>query len=294
MEFDFVSLVPAGDDGLAQVVLAKTAGSDEHGMCVVCGKKHKGKNYVHKSADDTDTSHTIRDNTSMEERMTATPDLAGLDPEVREYIEGLEADNTELTEAVTKAEAENVSKDTEITELRDTLSKSAPKDAESQEEITKALLAKADPAVRALIEKTQADLAKSDAIAKAEREIRLGREFLSKAEAMPMLAAEPTEEGVSGKQAMASLLRRAADALAPDDFASLEKVLKTANTQITKGNLFSTLGSGGGETTISKSVTAMAGELRKQNPALTQEQAEAEVYSQNPDLYDQVLNGEGA
>jgi hypothetical protein len=70
-------------------------------------------------------------------------------------------------------------------------------------------------------------------------------------------------------------------------------VLKAANEQIAKGNLFTTFGTGGGETTISKSVRAAAEEIRKANPALTIEQAEAQVYATQPELFQMAMTNDG-
>lgn len=206
-----------------------------------------------------------------------TINKSDLDPEVLEYVEALEADNDDLQTQVEKAEAE-------ITDLRTTLSKSAPKDDEAQEEINKALLAKADPAVRALIEKQQADLKAASDIAKAEREERLTREYIAKAEALPMLSEDKTT--------LASVLRAAAEALTPEQNETLTKVLSSANEHISQGNIFKSFGTGGGETTVSKSVRSKAEDIRKVNPDLTIEQAEALVYEQNPDLYAQALSEE--
>lgn len=197
-----------------------------------------------------------------------------LDPEVVAYIDALESEVDALTTQI-------VAKDAEITDLTTTLSKSAPKDAESAAEIEKSLLAKADPAVRALIEKQSAEIAKANEIAKAEREQRLEREFVAKAETLPMLAED--------RVALAGLLRRISDAVAPEDVASLEKVLKAANTAIAQSGLFSEVGTFGGQTTVSKSVESAAAEIKKAHPDWTDEQCQAEAYDRNPALLQQAL-----
>lgn len=272
MELDFVSLVAAGDDPLAKVVIAKAAPPEKRGT-------------------QRSDASTLASTDPTEENM-GTINKSDLDPEVVAYIDGLETENDTLSAQVEKAEGDLAAKDAEIADLKDTLSKSTPKDAESEEEITKSLLAKADPAIRALIEKQQADLKRTEDIAKAEREARLEKEFISKAEAMPMLSADTGEE--DGTKAFAGLLRRAADALSPADNAALEKMLKAANEQIAKGNLFGTFGRDGAETTISKSVKAHVEEIVKANPSITREQAEVMVYEQHPELAEAALNGEVA
>lgn len=242
MTLDFVSLVAAGDDGMAQVVLSKAAPTDDS------QEEHMGE-------------------------QIAKDDLA---PEVVAYIDSLEAEVDTLAEQVEKAEERE-------TELRDTLSKMAPKDEAAQEEINKSLLAKADPALRALIEKQQADLKATEEIAKAEREQRLTREYISKAEALPMLS--------ESKDDLAGLLRRVADSLPAEDVTKWETILKAANEQIAQGNLFASYGTGGGDTTVSKSVEAKADEIMKADSSLTKEQAMVKVYEQNPDLYTAAQEG---
>lgn len=266
MELDFVSLVAAGDDPMAQVLIAKAAPD--------------------KSTEPETVPPTISRNDPPKETHVATINKSDLDPEVVAYIDGLETEVETLGAQVEKAEADLTAKDDEITSLNETLSKSSPKDDEAAEEISKALLAKADPAVRALIEKQQADLKQVQAVAKAEREARLEREFVSKAEALPMIAED--------KSALAGLLRRISDAMSAEDTAEVEKMLGTANEQIAKGNLFSEFGNSGAETTISKSVKAKADELRKADPTLTEAQAEVLVYEQNPDMAEAAFNGKDA
>jgi hypothetical protein len=194
-----------------------------------------------------------------------------LPEEVVEYIEALETSVDELTEKVAKAE-----QDVEVLKSQTPVEKTGDPDKDFE-----ALIAKAEPALQEVLKAQRAELKQAQDIAKAERDARLNREYISKAEALPMIS--------ESKDDLAGLLRRAADALTPEDNEKLEKVLKAANEQIAKGNLFSEFGSGGGETTISKSVEAMAAELRKADPSLTQELAITQVYEQNPDLYLQSL-----
>jgi hypothetical protein len=87
---------------------------------------------------------------------------------------------------------------------------------------------------------------------------------------------------------LAGTLRKLYDAN-PEEAAKVEKMLQTANTQIAKGNLFTELGAGGAEITISKSVEGRAEQLMKADPALSREQAIARVYADDPNLYEQEL-----
>jgi hypothetical protein len=246
MVLDFVSLVPAGDNPQAQVVISKAAPDQPAGG-------------------------------PMGEPISKE-DLA---PEVVEYIDGLETEVDDLTKSV-----EDLT--TQRDEAQENLKKAEEQGliVKSEEEQRKALLEKADPGVRALIEKQEKDLEEVRKAAEAERNQRLEREYLSKAEAMPMISEDKT--------ALGGLLRRISDALSAEDAEQVEKMLQTANEQIAKGNLFSEFGTGGGETTISKSVESAASELQKADPNLTHEQAVAKVYETNPDLLAEAMqNKEG-
>lgn len=256
MELDFVSLVASGDDPMAQVVLAKAED---------------------KSGEEAVDASIVPGNDLLEDTVTDTVSKDDLDPEVVQYIDALEAEVETLGAQVEKAEADLAAKDEQIAKM-------APKDADSATEIRKAALEKADPAIRALIEKQDEEIAKAHAVAKAERDARLEREYISKAEALPMLTESPA--------ALADVLRSAADALTPEQNTVLNTVLKAANEQITKSNLFSTMGTGGGETTVSKSVEAAKAEIKKSQPTLTDAQAEALAYDQNPALLAQAMTGQ--
>lgn len=253
LDLDFVSLVASGDDPMAQVVIAKTAPA------------------TNKSTEKDDSSSTLPITDLPEEINMGDIKKDDLDPEVLAYVEGLETEVTTLAAQVEKAEAD-------LTEKDALLAKSAPIDTDAAE---KAMLEKADPALRSLILKQQAEVKEAKEIAKAERDQRLDREFVSKAEALPML----TED----KATLAGVLRRASEALSPEDSVVLDTVLKSANEAISKGNLFASFGAGGSVTTVSKSVDAAAGEIRKAHPDWTTEQCEAEAYRTNPALLAQAM-----
>lgn len=257
MKLDFVSLVAAGDDPLAQVVIAKAApdggGDDSNG--------------------------------SQEANMGEKIAKDDLDPEVVAYIEGLETEVDILSKQVEDLNESNEGLTAVNEDLTDTLSKMTPKDDEAADAINKSLLAKADPAIRELIEKQQAEVREAQTIAKAERDARLEREYISKAETLPMINTD--------KASLGGLLRRISEALSTEDAAEVEKILRAANEQIEKSNLFDTLGSGGAQTTVSASAEAKASEIRKAHPDLTPEQALAKAYDENPALLAEAMTGEG-
>lgn len=380
MEFDFVSIVPAGDDPLAQVVIAKadpTCGVDGHiikgGMCTGDGpcdtkpfsasktsnwvaragglpkyiravahafqrkgmteseaiqravgivedwaagrrgvsketqaraaaavaewnakraKSHLTKSeFLGMSAETSGTSSTLPPNDASEETMAAenenqTITKDDLDPEVVAYIEGLENTVDELTEGLEKAEKTVEETNVKVTELQGQIEKMVPKDDETSAEINKSLLEKADPALRALIEKSQKEAQEATEIAKAEREQRLQKEFISKAESLPMIS--------ESKDDLATVLRKAYDLGGEEYGKQVESLLTAANTQIAKGNLFSIRGSGGGQTTLTGNVTSAVEAIMKADPTLSKEQAEVRAYEQNPNLFDEALSAQEA
>lgn len=205
------------------------------------------------SGEDDGSTDTLGDDGTDDQEENEVPDEVQKDDlpaVVRTYIEALEAKVEELTKAA------------------------------KPEDPLKVALAKADPTIRAVIEKQQEEIKEATALAKAEREARLEREFLAKAENLRMISETPSE--------LAGTLRKLYDAN-PEEAAKVEKMLQTANTQIAKGNLFTELGAGGAEITISKSVEGRAEQLMKADPALSREQAIARVYADDPNLYEQEL-----
>jgi hypothetical protein len=162
LNLDEVSLVPAGDDPEAEVVLSK-ADPD-------------------KTQSESTGVRTLTHNTDKEHPMPAGKiNKSDLDPEVAEYIESLESALDEV------ADAGNLSDDA----LADAL-------AEIDGNV-EAVLAKADPAIRELVSKAVKDAedraAAAEDIAKAERNERIKREFIEKAAAFPALPVEAPRLG---------------------------------------------------------------------------------------------------
>lgn len=136
-------------------------------------------------------------------------------------------------------------------------------------------LAKADPAVRELVLKAQRDAEEAQRVAKAERELRERNEALAKAETLTGLGIE------TDKVADALIKLRGAD---PELAKSIEEMLDSANIAVEKSAMFTEFGSHGGSVTMPK-VEALVADLRKADPELTKEQAEARVYRNHPELY---------
>lgn len=232
---------------------------------------------------------TLPTNTNKpEERMPGTKegkkeiDKSALDPEVVAYLEELEKDNVDLAEALQEAE-EAIAEAGKIDDDDKT------KLGKSDDDKTKEALAKADPELRAIIEKAQADAESAkkqaeDAIAKAEEERsqRMDREFVSKAqtEYKHLPNVKPEDFG--------PLLRKMFES-SPEVYEKISEVLKAADEMIRQGEVMKEQGRGGARTADAngaiEKVNAKAEELRKSDAAITIEQAKAKVLAEDPDLY---------
>jgi hypothetical protein len=161
-----------------------------------------------------------------------------------------------------------------VTEVESALAKAAEKDD----------LAKADPAMRARIEKAEGEAKEAKEIAKAERDTRLTKEFVAKAQGFEGLSLEAEKFG--------PVLKEASEKLSKESYAELERVLKGADEGITASELFKEQGangaSEGGDAT--KELTAKAEEIRKSDSKLTQAEALDKAMRDNPDLQQRYLD----
>lgn len=184
----------------------------------------------------------------------------------------------ELVTALKGAEVE----ESVVKEVEDALAKAAEK----------AELEKADlpPAVKAALEKAEADraedrkrIAKAEADAKAERDARLNKEFVAKAEEFKGLTVEPAKLG--------PILKAASEKLDKADFEELERVLKAADEQVAKSELFKEAGANGTVTPSGayEEATKKAEEIRKSDSKLTQEQALEKAFEADPALQERYL-----
>lgn len=247
MDLDEVSLVGSGDDPEARVVISKAhknAGSDQSSGTVI--------------------SNTGTSEENMPEENDQTTDEISLDdlPEdVVQYIQTLESllgdeleDDGELEE---EPEPVLVGKSASTEDIL----KSNPDLAE----IVKAATDRADEAER---------------IAKHERDRRVEREMIEKAQQLPLIG-DTTED-------LASLLHKLNDA-DPTLATAVEGLLRKANDQLRESDLFSEVGK---STPGAGSVVAgVIAELQKNDPTLTAEQAEVLAYANNPGLYRDELKG---
>lgn len=183
--------------------------------------------------------------------------------EVLEYIEALEQANGELMSAIEKMEADI-----------------AEDEAAAEQEILKS----ADPRLVEIVKAAEERAIAAEAIAKAERDYRLEREFIAKSATLSSLPLSAEEFGL--------VLKNAAEALSESDFDSLWQVLTAANSNIEKSGIFSEVGKSVEDTTSSSPMALVekaAVLLMNENPNLTKEQAIAKAVEADANLYNQYI-----
>jgi hypothetical protein len=155
----------------------------------------------------------------------------------------------------------------------------------------KAELEKADlfPAVKAALAKAEEDrkeatrkAEEAERIAKEERDTRLNKEFVVKAEGFKGLTVEAAKFG--------PILKAASEKLDKSDFDELDRILKAADEQIVKGELFKEAGGHGpAPSDAFEEATRKAEELRKSDSSLTKEQALEKALDADSDLQSRYL-----
>lgn len=192
----------------------------------------------------------------------------------------------ELQAALTKAETENAELTSKLEAVKAKLAEHAPE--ETPQEIDKSELP--EP-VRLALEKAEeerAALAKraddAEAIVKAERDERLTRDFITKAEGYKALPFKAAEFG--------PVLKACSEKLEKAEFDEVERVLKAADEQIAAGDLFKTQGRSGdapGDDPVAE-VQAKAAEIKKSDSSLSEGQALERALSSDSDLQTRYLN----
>jgi len=215
--------------------------------------------------------------------------------DLKAQLETSEQEKAELTEKVQSLEAALAKASEEASEARKRSSTSDTDEggdddsAEARKgEIDKSHLT---PEVRALVEKAEKDAteatakaAAAEALAKEERDRRLDREYLAKAESFKFLGADTGE--------LAPLLKSANATLGSEQYEKLEGILRAADEQIRQGDLFKQMGTdqGGGEPTDAlMEVTRKAEELRKSDDSLSMEKAMERVMTEDKALQQRYL-----
>lgn len=133
------------------------------------------------------------------------------------------------------------------------------------------------------LEKAEKDAEEASKVAKAERDERLTRDFIAKAETFKALPVTPGDFGI--------VLKSIHGGVDAKTFEQLETVLKAADEQIQKGDLFKEQGRAGDPqpSTVEAEVTRKAEELRKSDSKLSKAEAFDRALSEDRDLQARYL-----
>ena len=292
MEFDEISLVTRPANQLSKVVLFKSDTPEQEHMT----SENEQQNEVEKTKGDKmpeelkrrfgidDESEDDEDEDEMKKakmppamddeedeeddmdkmygsKKMKKDDVIDLPSEVYEYIEALEAANSEMSDQLEKFAAEE------------------------SEAVDTDILKSADPQIVAIVKAAEDRAAAAEKIAKAERDFRLEREFIGKAAELSALPAEA--------EAFGKVLKSVAEAVDEATFDTLMTVLTAANEGISTGNLFAELGKASAFDNDGPTgeINKAAARLIEANPGLTHEQAVAKAVDANPSLYNEYLRG---
>lgn len=234
----------------------------------ILGSKERKKRKTEEEEDDLEksASDSSGSGANKEARM-ADPDL-DFTPEQEEYVRSLEDKVIDVEGELEKALDANAE-----------LQKSDDSSDDGED-----ILKSADPAVVELVKAAQAEAQAATEIAKAEREARIRRETLTKAEGYSALPVETDD--------LANVLYEAGEAMSSENLAKLHEALAGANEAVAVSKLYDELGDPGeGSSAVEDEITKRATEIRKNDPTLTEEQAYDKVITDDPTLYDKTLEG---
>jgi hemoglobin-like flavoprotein len=293
MEYDEVSLVGAGANQDANVILSKSRDDTEE---------------LEKFSSEDETGDTITSN-DQEEAMPQI-NLDGLTEEQFAHFEDLQKDLDTALDVIDELTTDEEDQDTLEKSVADLLADRDARDAvskseyyedseESDEETVEETddlekIMKSNPAVRAAFEAQKQELskAKSDAaeavkITKAMHDQQLIKEAISKVRSdYANLPVEADQFGPVVKSAQAKLDTA--------EWEAIDTVLKAADEQVLAGKLFSTVGndSFGGE--VSKAEDQLEGlaKRRSEEREISYAQAYDEIIVENPSLYAQHVASE--
>lgn len=210
-------------------------------------------------SDDTEEHNMATDDTTEVEKDDETIDLPA---EVFEYITALEQANAEMMEQINKMH--------EVGDEDD--------DYESED-----ILKSADPRIVELVKAATERAEAAEMIAKAERDFRLEREYVSKAHTLDSL---PVDAEAFGK-----VLKSVAESVSAEDFAAVWRVLEAANSGMRGSGMFKEIGksSGSHDDGPASTIEKAAARIREQFPSMSREQAISKALELDPNLYTAYL-----
>lgn len=254
MDLDEVSLVGNGDNVQAKVVISKAADTD--------------KNTDQLS--DTTTLLTTED--SEDSDMPDETPTDDLPTEVVDYVEGLEELVASAIDAGFLGDLDDDGEDDLVDDEPELVGVSKSYDVED--------IMKSNPEIAAIVKAAEERAETAEAIAKHERNVRVEREMIEKASSLTFISDDRDD--------LASLLRSLYENV-PEEAEAVEKLFRSANSQLRESAIFKEVGSG--LPGLSDPVRSATEAIRKEQPELTTEQAEALAYERNPHLYTDELKG---
>ncbi len=178
-------------------------------------------------------------------------------------LAGLELPVKEVVKEVSKEDKEKIQKE-------DLLAKLSDEDRAKLEQVFKRQ------------DELEEEAKRAAEIAKAERELRLQKEYLQKAEEFSNLTIE--------KDKMANVLRKIDESLNEEDAEEVRRALKAAAEAAEAENLFKAAGTPGGSTSsVEEKINTLAKEMVQKGEAKDINAAWTKILSANPDLYKEYL-----
>lgn len=287
MTLDEISLVPSGDDPMAEVIIAKTAPDSS---VAVDDEKEDEK--------PTSAIEDDKKRTNMRKRSARSPRRGHKNNLMKSEALGDDEDPSTLT----IASQEHQHKENHMPEGNIDKSSLTDEQLAYVEEIEGALDAVFDDLESgALVKSDQVDTSENSVLAKAAPEVQ---EYISKQdERIAKMERREAERDVIekietsysslniSKSDFSSFLLELGEK-APDLVEKADAILKAANAQAETATAFSEIGKiGAGAATIGEDFDATVAEVVSKSEGKTKEQALEEVLSSNPAAYDEYLAG---
>ena len=215
--------------------------------------------------------------------------LAELPAEVVEYIEKLEDTVIDLA----KEDDEDELLEEDELDVEDEMKKEdddelvlEDEDLGLDDDEVEKFLKSADPRLADIVKSAVDRAEAAETIAKRERDLRLEKEFIAKAEDLSHLPAKSDE--------VVALLK-AVHTGAPRAAGAFEELLKRCNSAMAEGDIYKSEGQDESYATSSAVARwdSAVEAVRKSDDSLSYEQAFASALDQNPDLYEEYLTGKG-
>ena len=187
----------------------------------------------------------------------------------------MDSASDEVKEFVAKLEAERdeaIAKNAEFT-----------KAADGKEDESDDLMKNADPALVEMIRKADQRAEAAEKIAKAERNQRIEKEFVAKAEDLPHLGEEP--------ETLGAMMRTISEAVDDETYEKLDFLLKAAEAKLNESSLFKELGGSGTGTTgdAYAQLEAIAKSIQERDTLDSYEAAFDKAMDERPELYERYL-----